>query len=92
MGISYLFGFITLIIFIILNSYVMKKYTQANNEVMKKNDYRMKLTSKTLKSLKLLKLYACEDQFLERIKERRYQEISKLRESFKYFNLANTCV
>ena len=37
-------------------------------DLLKRKDNRMKITSETINSLKILKLYGWEDEFLERVK------------------------
>jgi ATP-binding cassette subfamily C (CFTR/MRP) protein 1 len=67
-GISFLFGLITLIIFLSINFYIQNLYRIMQKDLLKRKDNRMKITSETINSLKILKLYGWEDEFLERVK------------------------
>jgi ATP-binding cassette subfamily C (CFTR/MRP) protein 1 len=66
-GISFLFGLITLIIFLSINFYIQNLYRIMQKDLLKRKDNRMKITSETINSLKILKLYGWEDEFLERV-------------------------
>jgi ABC-type bacteriocin/lantibiotic exporter with double-glycine peptidase domain len=66
-GIAFLYGFIALIIFISINFYIQNLYRIKQKELLKRKDERIKITSETINSLKILKLYAWEDEFLERV-------------------------
>ena len=66
-GISFIFGFVALLIFLSINFYIQNLYRILQKELLKRKDSRMKITSETIKSLKILKLYAWEDEFLHRV-------------------------
>lgn len=66
-GISFIFGFVTLFIFIMINFYIQSQYRVKQKELLKFKDSRMKITSEVINSLKILKLYAWEDEFLNRV-------------------------
>ena len=66
-GISFLFGFLALLIFISINFYIQNLYRILQKELLKRKDARMKITSETINSLKIIKLYAWEEEFLERV-------------------------
>ncbi len=66
-GISFLFGLIPFILFVIINYFMYKKYAGFEDEFLKKKDIRMKITTETFEALKLLKMYAWEDEFKKRV-------------------------
>jgi ABC-type transport system involved in cytochrome bd biosynthesis fused ATPase/permease subunit len=66
-GISFLYGMIPLIICIIINTIIYKRYAELENEFMSKKDLRMKITTETLDALKLLKMYAWDNIFKDRV-------------------------
>lgn len=66
-GQSFLYGFAALIFFILINFYIQSLYRVLQKELLKRKDCRMKITSETINSLKILKLYAWEEEFLNRV-------------------------
>ncbi len=66
-GISFLFGLIPLLLFVIINYFMYKRYAVLQNEFLNKKDIRMKITTETFEELKLLKMYAWEDEFKKRV-------------------------
>ena len=83
-GISFIFGFITLAVFIGMNFFIQNKYRLLQKDVLQKKDSRMKITTEVFNGLKVLKLYAWEDEFLNRIKKARENELAVLRRIFGY--------
>ena len=67
MGLSSFAGLGTLALFLLLNVYLAKTFQKLNVEIMRKKDSRMKYTSETFNSLKILKLYAWDEEYLERV-------------------------
>lgn len=86
LGISFIFGFITLMTFLSLNSYINFKYRKIIKEMMKAKDARMKITTETFNNLKVLKLYAWEDEFMRRILDARDKEVEQYKNLFFYSN------
>jgi ATP-binding cassette, subfamily C (CFTR/MRP), member 1 len=87
MGISFIFGFAALAIFLGINFKIMKNYSVLQKEMLKKKDTRMKVTTETFNHLKVLKLYGWEDEFLRRIEESRNGEIDTYRRIFRTSNM-----
>ena len=59
-----IFGLITLIFFLYLNFKLQTKMKKLMVNQMKVKDKRMKIITETFNSIKLLKLYSQEDEFL----------------------------
>jgi ABC-type multidrug transport system fused ATPase/permease subunit len=74
-GISFLSGMFLLIIFMLISYRVHSKYRILENENLEKKDKRMKVTTETFDTIKLLKLYNWENEFMDRILEARDQEM-----------------
>lgn len=68
LGFSFLFGMIPLVIFMILNFFMYRTYADLENELLIRKDHRMKVTTETFDALKLLKMYAWEDEFRKRVR------------------------
>ena len=67
LGVSFSFGVIPLFMFLIINFFIFKKYANFENELLEKKDIRMEVTTETFESLKLLKMYAWEEEFQKRV-------------------------
>ena len=63
-GWNFIFGLITLIFFLYLNFKLQTKMKKLMVNQMKVKDKRMKIITETFNSIKLLKLYSQEDEFL----------------------------
>lgn len=66
-GAIFLFGFGTLILFLVINYFVQKKYVGLMKQELKAKDERLKITTETINSIKILKLYAWDETFLKRV-------------------------
>ena len=89
-GIAFIFGFVTMFLFFFLNFYFHRKFKKIQKEQMKLKDKRMKIVTETFNNLKVLKLYAWEDEYLNRINSAREDEINNLEKRFKTQNLSQT--
>ena len=89
-GISFIFGLITLIIFLVINFYFQRQFKKLQKIRMKLKDKRMKITTETFNNLKVLKLYSWEDEFLNRINNAREEEMTNLEKRFKISNINNS--
>lgn len=67
LGISFIFGLSTLIIFLVINLFIQIKMQKYVTKILKARDERMKVISETFNSIKLLKLYGWEREFLKRV-------------------------
>jgi len=89
-GYSFLFGFLVLVISLIANFFIQRKFQLRNKEMLKKKDERMRVTTETFNNLKVLKLYSWEDEFLERINKTREAEINAFNRIFNLSIISNT--
>jgi ATP-binding cassette, subfamily C (CFTR/MRP), member 1 len=75
LGISALAGIILLFAMIPLQAYVIKVLVNLRKLNAKTTDERVKLTSESLSAIRVIKFFAWEDSFLERIIEIRDKEM-----------------
>lgn len=83
-GISFLFGFGALAFFLSMNFFIQSRYRILQKQKLKKNDVRMKVTTEVINGLKMVKLYAWEEEFSKRIEKARNEELSVLSTIFNY--------
>jgi ABC-type multidrug transport system fused ATPase/permease subunit len=86
MGLSFVFGFVALIIFLMINFFIQSKSRAVQKIMLGKKDNRMRITTETFNSLKVLKLYAWEDEFLKRIEKTRDEEVKTYKNLFFFTN------
>ena len=89
-GWNFIFGLITLIIFLYINFKLQTKMKKLMVNQMKVKDKRMKIITETFNNIKILKLYSWEDEFLNRINEARKSELSSLLNIMKNGNIAES--
>ena len=89
-GFSFVFGIITLLLFMFINVLFSKKFKKLQKKQMALKDKRMKKITETFNNIKILKLYAWEDEFKEKINESRENELLNLVERFNAQNLNST--
>ena len=90
LGIAFIFGFIVMIIFFIVNFYYRKQYSLYLKLHIKKSDLRMKITTETFNNLKVIKLYGWDDIFLNRIEKSRKEEIDALNKRYIITQISQT--
>ena len=78
MGISFVIGFIVMIIFLIVNYYYRKQFSKYLSLYLKQLDKRMRVTSETFNNLKAIKLYGWDDIFFKKINKEREDELQAL--------------
>lgn len=86
-GLAFLAGIGVMAIFLFGNYRIFKGYRVVQKEKLKRKDERMKVTTETFESIKLLKLYNWENEFKEKIIEARESEMVSTR---KQLNLSTT--
>lgn len=64
---SFLFGLIPLVVFLMINYFLYKRFSVLENKILKQKDQRMRCTTETFDSLKLLKMYSWEDYFKNKV-------------------------
>ena len=77
-GKSFIFGFIVLIILVLIIWYIQRKFLINTKIMLSKKDKRMRLTTHTFHILKILKLFGWEDEFNEGINKRRKDELENI--------------
>ena len=70
-GATFLFGLGTMLFIFIILGFLQSKYSKLESEHMEAKDARMRITTQTFNSLKILKLYGWDDEFLNKIRENR---------------------
>lgn len=78
-GWSFIFGFMIFLILLIISIIVQNLYIRSQFAYLRDKDKRMKLTSQTFHMLKVLKLYAWENEFENRINEKREIELKSMK-------------
>ena len=89
-GFSFIFGIATLIFFMFVNFLFSKKFKKLHKKQMALKDKRMKKITETFNNIKILKLYAWEDEFKNKIDLAREDELQNLEERFNVQNLNQT--
>ena len=90
MGISFIFGFIVMIIFLYVNYIYRKKFSLYLKLHMKKSDLRMRVTTETFNNIKVIKLYGWDDVFQPRIEKARNEELDALEKRYKITQISQT--
>ena len=90
LGIAFIFGFIVMIIFFIVNIYYRKQFSLYLKLHINKSDLRMKITTETFNNLKVIKLYGWDDIFLNRIEKARKEEIDALNKRYIITQISQT--
>ena len=89
-GFSFIFGIVTLVFFMFVNFLFSKKFKKLQKKQMALKDKRMKKITETFNNIKILKLYAWEDEFKNKIDLAREDELQNLEERFGVQNLNQT--
>jgi ABC-type multidrug transport system fused ATPase/permease subunit len=82
-GISFLFSLASLIIILIVSSFLQKIRAEYQKLVLEKKDRRMKTITQVFHIIKIVKLYSWENYFTKKITQERNEEL-------KYFKKINT--
>ena len=90
MGLSFIMGFIVMIIFLIINYYYRKQFSKYLKLYLKKSDKRMGITTETFNNLKVIKLYGWDNFFLKKIQFARNEEIDALNERYYITTISQT--
>ena len=89
-GFSFIFGIATLFLFMFINFLFSKKFKKLQKKQMALKDKRMKKITETFNNIKILKLYAWEDEFKEKVNQSREDELKNLEQRFYAQNLNST--
>ena len=90
MGISFIIGFIVMILFLIINYYYRKQFSKYLKLYLKKSDKRMRVTTETFNNLKVIKLYGWDDFFLAKIQIARNEELDALNKRYYITTISQT--
>ena len=88
-GISFLIGVGMIIIMVLAIWLVQYFYLKHTKIVLKKKDKRMRITTHSLHIIKVLKLFGWEDEFKEKIKEKRNDELINIKYLFNLIAVRN---
>ena len=89
-GFSFLFGIGTLLLFMLINVLFMKKFKKLFKTQMMLKDKRMKVITETFNNIKIIKLYAWEEEFKNKVNNARENELQNMIEGFNAHNLNST--
>ena len=90
MGISFIIGFIVMILFLIINYYYRKQFSKYLKLYLKKSDQRMRVTTETFNNLKVIKLYGWDNFFLRKIQLARNEELDALNKRYYITTISQT--
>jgi len=90
MGISFIIGFIVMILFLIINYYYRKQFSKYLKLYLKMSDKRMRVTTETFNNLKVIKLYGWDRFFLEKIQSARDEELDALNKRYYITTISQT--
>ena len=90
MGISFIIGFVVMIIFVIINYYYRKQFSKYLKLYLKKSDKRMQITTETFNNLKVIKLYGWDNFFLGKIQIARNEELDALNKRYYITTISQT--
>ena len=87
-GIAFFAGLAVMLLTLFINLKINNLYGKIQEKVLLKKDERMKITTETFDNIKTLKLYNWENEFKNKIYEKRNEEIEQLKSAL-YVNIAN---
>ena len=90
MGISFIIGFLVMIIFLIINYYYRKQFSKYLKLYLKKSDKRMRVTTEAFNNLKVIKLYGWDNFFLSKIQLARNEELDALNKRYYITTISQT--
>ena len=83
-GPAFISGFLVLVVLLIINAYIQKKRMDIQKQYMEAKDERMKTTAQTFNIIKTIKLYSWEQIFIEKIGEKREEEMKLFTKMVNY--------
>ena len=90
LGISFLSGFATLLLFFFINICIIRKLKSLIKQNIALKDIRMKTLIETIDYIKIIKLYSWEEEFKDKIYGARENELNMYDVTFKIKNINNT--
>ncbi|CAG8606010.1 17882_t:CDS:10 [Rhizophagus irregularis] len=89
LGIASIFAFITLIIILPINQFVSRHFTKSQNKLMKFRDNRVNLMNEILQGIRMIKLFAWEKKWRNKILDVRESELKELFKAFLCLSMYN---
>ena len=90
LGVAFAFGLVVLIIFLIVNYVMQKSFKKLQKRRQRQMDKRLRMTTAILFNLKVLKLYAWDNFFFNKLNELREQELNIITKIFSFRNSNQT--
>ena len=90
LGISFIFGLIVLIAFLLINYFMQKRFKKLQKRRQANMDKRLRMTTAILFNLKVLKLYSWDDFFFDRLNDLREIELNTITKIFSFRNTIQT--
>ena len=90
LGISFIFGLVVLIIFLLINYFMQKSFKKLQKRRQGNMDKRLRMTTAILFNLKVLKLYSWDDFFFDKLNDLREIELNTIRKIFNFRNSNQT--
>ncbi|CAG8551433.1 7291_t:CDS:10 [Funneliformis mosseae] len=82
LGLACLFGLLVLCVTFPINHQTAKLYTNTQDKLMKARDYRTNLMHEILQGIRMIKFFAWDNQYEDRVLEARTNELIQLRNNF----------
>ncbi|CAG5126909.1 unnamed protein product, partial [Candidula unifasciata] len=90
LGLPMIIGIVTIVVSVVVNTWIVSKQKVIQEDVMHLKDKRIKLMDEILNSMKVLKLYAWENQFKNQAEKIRSGEITLLKKVYHLFAISET--
>ena len=90
LGISFIFGLIVLIAFLLINYFMQKRFKKLQKRRQANMDKRLRMTTAILFNLKVLKLYSWDDFFFFFLNDLREIELNTITKIFSFRNTIQT--
>ena len=90
LGISFSFGLVVLIIFLVINYFMQKSFKKLQKRRQANMDKRLRMTTAILFNLKVLKLYSWDDFFFDKLNDLREEELTTINKIFNFRNSNQT--
>ena len=90
LGIAFAFGLVVLLIFLVVNYVMQKSFKKLQKRRQRQMDKRLRMTTAILFNLKVLKLYAWDNFFFNKLNELREVELDIIKKIFSFRNSNQT--
>ncbi|GBB84403.1 hypothetical protein RclHR1_00110036 [Rhizophagus clarus] len=89
LGVASIYAFITLVIILPINQLVSRYFTKSQNKLMKFRDHRVNLMNEVLQGIRMIKLFAWEKKWNDKILDIRKSELKELFKAFLCLSMYN---